>query len=253
MFNIQSQMGPFAIIPRWVRHRLAGNKWALVLYCVLADYVDRDTGEWKMSRKALADEMGCGLSTLRDAQTACIEAGCIVVEPTTTPDGDQGWNRYRVIQVAPPAEAGDSAAGGLSPEQQGSAVSAPTLPITPLNNPSQEPTAAQAPAEQGPTINQRAQIIQRGYFEWVKAQTGHHPALGAMAVIGVVRKLLERGRADADIKRALVALHNAGQSIAVQPLEAEMDGRRRRPPARRDTDADLAALRFDEHGNLVDQ
>lgn len=142
--TITSDIGPFAIVPRWVIRALAGKKWGLTLYCVLADHADRESSSWKIGRKALAAEMGCGLSTLQEAQAECVEAGCIRITPTSTPDGDQGWNSYHVVQIAPDPDRDSE--GGRLPEQHPSTAMAVTLPRTPYKNPVQEPLSRELEA-----------------------------------------------------------------------------------------------------------
>lgn len=99
--QLSTQVGPFAMVPRWVIVALRGQPWSLSLYSILADHADRESDEWRIGRKALADEMGCGLSTFQAALAVLVEQGCVEVIPTANAQGDQGWNRYRVMQLAP--------------------------------------------------------------------------------------------------------------------------------------------------------
>lgn len=117
--TVTSDTGPFALVPRWVIRRLSGEPWALMLYSVLADHADYESGEWQAARKQLADEMGCGLTTFKTALAKLIQAGAVRVTAERTAHGDQGWNRYVVCRLDPTG-VGREGEGGRSAERPGS-------------------------------------------------------------------------------------------------------------------------------------
>ena len=101
--TVRSDIGPFAIVPRWVREECRGHSWPLVLYAVLADRADRSNGNgWTCSRRSLADDMGTSVSTFARALVVLVEIGAIEVDHQIIPGTKEfGWSRYYVITSYP--------------------------------------------------------------------------------------------------------------------------------------------------------
>lgn len=105
-----AQMGPFAIVPRWVLRSTLSDS-AVRLYAALADRADRETDVATFSRKTLAADVG-----LKDVGTISrrlkeLEAfGAIRIEYVSDAAGQQ-VSRYTVIQVDP---RGENASGGVA-------------------------------------------------------------------------------------------------------------------------------------------
>ena len=103
--SIHSDIGPFGIVPRWVRLVTAGSPWALMLYATLADKADRSEdgdGGWTCSRQSLAEEMGTSIRTMARAQAVLVEEGALEVENCYVPGTQElGWSRYFVKAATP--------------------------------------------------------------------------------------------------------------------------------------------------------
>lgn len=91
-----SDIGPYAIVPKWVADALLGNPGALALFLRLALMADRTTGEAWPSRAFLANALGCSVDTVdrhkRDLETI----GALTVTQRTGADGALTSNVYTV-------------------------------------------------------------------------------------------------------------------------------------------------------------
>lgn len=92
----RTDMGPYSIVPRWVREACKGKPVALVLYVVLADHADRNTDNgWTMGRQALAEELGVTDRTVDAAVKHLETIGAL--EVTRNKVGDRhAWSRYLI-------------------------------------------------------------------------------------------------------------------------------------------------------------
>lgn len=105
--------GRFVVLPAWV---LAApiSDGALRLYCVLADYANRDGRSWP-TRKALGERMGCSVDTVDRRVTELIDAHLLSKTARRTAAGDPTSNLW-ILRVRPPRK---SAKGGRTDAQTG--------------------------------------------------------------------------------------------------------------------------------------
>jgi len=95
----RSDTGPFAILPEWVLAAPISDR-AVRLYAWLSRYADNGTGECWPSRKRLADQLGCSLSSLDRAKDELVEVGALSVQIRHDAAG-QLSNLYTVIRSRP--------------------------------------------------------------------------------------------------------------------------------------------------------
>lgn len=100
MESSRTQMGPFAIVPRWLS-RSSVSDGALRLYVALADRADRDTDVARFSRAQLAEDMGGVNEKTVSRRVAELESlGAIAVTRSKGEHGNE-VNEYLVVQVRP--------------------------------------------------------------------------------------------------------------------------------------------------------
>lgn len=108
----RSDVGPFSIVPRWVRDACKGEPWPVMVYACLADHADRSEdgdGGWTIGRLQIAEEIGASESTVDRAVKHLIAIGAVEIERTRI--GRQwGWSRYFVRTVR--SVTGDGLTGG---------------------------------------------------------------------------------------------------------------------------------------------
>lgn len=129
MTTAVSDVGPYAIVPKWVADALIGNPAALALYHRLALMADRETGQAWPSRSYLAKMLGCSSDTIDRLKRQLQAVGAITVESRKGPDGAPTSNVYTVHfaqGVAAPVRLGSrmDAAGG---SRTGAALTRTTL------------------------------------------------------------------------------------------------------------------------------
>lgn len=100
MSGVRSDVGPWAMVPRWVRRAGLSDR-AVRLYAELADLADRDTGEAIVRRSVLCEYLGgCSLDSLDRAKAELIAAGALEVEERYR-NGDRIANGYVVMFANP--------------------------------------------------------------------------------------------------------------------------------------------------------
>ncbi|WP_162941560.1 helix-turn-helix domain-containing protein [Desertimonas flava] len=107
----------------------------------------------------------------------------------------------------------------------------------PSGEPSPEPmVAAEAASEEQPTANQVTKRVVDDYWEFVRKETGKVPVgITHVALQNVVRPFIEAGYGVAEVKRAMAAVRERGQTFTRQIVEQHLDGRASQPKANRTT------------------
>lgn len=99
-----TDVGPFSIVPRWVREGCRGKPMALALYCLLADKADRNSDNgWTISRTMLMRELGVSIASVDRCVSHLESIGALEVEHQRKESNPKewGWSRY-VIRMARP-------------------------------------------------------------------------------------------------------------------------------------------------------
>ena len=100
----------FAIIPEWVLY--AGiSAHAVKLYCVLARYADKDTGDCFPSRNTIAEKAGFSERTISKATAELVLIGALIVKRRFSDDGGYMSNLYTVITAKPLSHASTTPSG----------------------------------------------------------------------------------------------------------------------------------------------
>ena len=90
----------FAIIPEWVLYS-GVSPHAIKLYCVLARYADKDTGNCFPSRSTIADKADFSERTISKATAELVLIGALMVKRRFSEDGGYMSNLYTVITAKP--------------------------------------------------------------------------------------------------------------------------------------------------------
>jgi len=97
--RIDSDTGPFAIIPEWVIDLPISDR-GVRLYALLARYADNDGFSWP-SRKTLAQRLGKSVDVLDRAVKELQEYGALYVTPRYDEAGDRTSNGYTLVRARP--------------------------------------------------------------------------------------------------------------------------------------------------------
>lgn len=121
----RSDTGPFSILPEWVLSAPVSDR-AVRLYAWLSRYADNQSGECWPSRKRLADQLGCSLSSLDRAKDELVSVGALTVTVRVGEDGQKS-NLYTVrrIQGAVTGDATPLVTVGEDPLVTGAALTIP--------------------------------------------------------------------------------------------------------------------------------
>lgn len=98
---MNTDIGPFAIVPRWVRLECKGQPWPLALYSLLADKADRREGGdagWTIGREEIAEELGTSVSTV-DRAVGHLEAIGALEVVRNRKGKEWTWSRYLIRVV----------------------------------------------------------------------------------------------------------------------------------------------------------
>lgn len=208
----------FAMVPEWV-DEVVTDGTALRVYVRLARKYANTARECHPSQKSLADELGIGVTTVETALRKLREAGAVVVRRTDRGDGKFGRNEYW-LPLDQPSQTGagtdqaervdqpSQSEAGPAPESGGS-ITRPTRATkqkTPdaaapeqevLDLPLPAAPVEEAKEEKPPTLNQRATRAAQWYYRQL-GNMGNVPAF-----IKIIKKAMEHGHADAQIRIAL--------------------------------------------------
>lgn len=117
MMTMTSDVGPYAILPRWLMRNPLVGPYELAVYAVLADHADRDRNSSFPSHATIAEIAGCSSRKVRESLTVLAEIGAVNWDRNKRSDGGFTSNTY-TIRISDPAahSAGGSApgAGGVS-------------------------------------------------------------------------------------------------------------------------------------------
>lgn len=99
--TVVSDVGQFAIIPTWLLMSGVSDRAVRLFACLAGKYANFKTQEAFPSRKALATDLGCSLSSADRAIDELAAVGALVVEQRQASNGDFISNIYR-IRIATP-------------------------------------------------------------------------------------------------------------------------------------------------------
>ena len=120
---IQSDTGPFAIIPEWVLDHADLPHGAVRLYGVLGRYAD-DQGRCWPSRLTLARRLGCSTGTVDRWAIALVDAEALHVERRKQDAGHNLTNLWTIFRTDPQHRGGGGAStrgGGRTDAGRGAA------------------------------------------------------------------------------------------------------------------------------------
>jgi helix-turn-helix protein len=148
---------PFSALPHELRKdpRLKGYQTAIVLAATLLEYA-RTKPYCYPSNARLADDMGCCISTIRNALTALRAAGWVRLElGSNQPNGRKIWLTWRCATVPPNGESRGTRDENLAPNPSlhkipllVPQVSDPIQPVGPPTQPAEPPTQPAEPPTQ---------------------------------------------------------------------------------------------------------
>jgi len=99
--TVQSDIGPWAMVPEWVAEALGKDLSPIILYLTLGFRADRATDSWRASRASLAEATGKSVDTIDRWTKTLTGIGALTVQANYTADGDRGWSTYIVHQARP--------------------------------------------------------------------------------------------------------------------------------------------------------
>lgn len=259
--SVKSDLGRFGIVTAAAMEAIIGHKQGtpavLAVYVALATHADRSEQEgWRCSVKNLAEQAGISERSVHKAKAVLIELGLLTVTETWVGPKERGWDSYLlhylpgVVQplqeVVQPVQVGGAESAVYSSDQETDQETDRAAPSRREDgNPSRRDAAAEGDGER--TVNQRANAIARGFYDWITEQTGHKPGSWTMPqMIRLLAPLLSAGRTDLDVKRALVQMHHDGVPYTRQSIERTLNGLS--PRRRRDKGPDVDTLQsvYDE-------
>lgn len=182
--------------------KLAPADWTcstMVIALAIADVVNDAHGNtFFMSVPNLARKARVSDRTAQDALRALEVAGWLeVVERHRNRPNVYAWTPG--VQILHPADPAPELEVEPQEELGADFVEAPGDP----------------PSEPGLTINQRAKVLLDAYWTFIRAETGRDPTATPVGALSVIRKLLEAGIADIEIKRGLARLYRVEGSTAI--------------------------------------
>lgn len=121
MSAMTSDVGPYAILPRWLMRNPLVGPYELAVYAVLADHADRDRNSSFPSHATIAEIAGCSSRKVRDSLAVLAEVGAVNWDHNKRSDGGFSSNTY-TIRISDPSA--HSAGGSASGADGGSAHSA---------------------------------------------------------------------------------------------------------------------------------
>lgn len=100
--GVQTDTGPFALVPLWVQEQLTGSAGAsaIVVYVALHRWTGRDRDCWP-SHQAIADATGFSVATVKRALGQLEHIGALIITPRFV-DGEgkeRTSNHYRIVTV----------------------------------------------------------------------------------------------------------------------------------------------------------
>ncbi len=98
---VVSDVGQFAIVPTWLLTSGVSDRAVRLFACLAAKHADFKTGKAVPSRRVLAADLGCSLSSADRAIDELTEVGALTVEQRQANNGDFISNIYR-IRIAKP-------------------------------------------------------------------------------------------------------------------------------------------------------
>ena len=96
-----SDVGQFAIVPTWLLASGVSDRAVRLFACLAGKYADFKTQEACPSRRALATDLGCSLSSADRAIDELIRVRALAVEQRQATNGDFISNIYK-IRIATP-------------------------------------------------------------------------------------------------------------------------------------------------------
>jgi hypothetical protein len=99
--TVVSDVGQFAIVPTWLLASGVSDRAVRLFACLAGKYADFKTQEACPSRRALATDLGCSLSSADRAIDELIRVRALAVEPRQATNGDFISNIYK-IRIATP-------------------------------------------------------------------------------------------------------------------------------------------------------
>lgn len=230
----------FGMVPEWV-DELVTDGTAMRVYVRLArKYANAKTRECHPSQKALADELGIGVTTVEGALRKLREVGAVVVRRSDRGDGKFGRNEYWLpldqpsqtevgrdlgkpgnqppnLEDGPASESGGSITRPTKATRQKTSAAAATGDQLPLI-PGIKPPVVDEPAEKEPTLNQRAVVLAQKHYE----------RLGKMgnvaAWVKIIRKALEHNYLDSQVDIALQFIADRNWSLTEERLANTLRG-----------------------------
>jgi DNA-binding transcriptional MocR family regulator len=119
--KLESQLPPFAMVPRWIIQHKGLTSGAVRVYACLADMANRDKHSAWPSHRTLAIKCNMSVSSVRRHLKELVYVGALVVKPRFKEDGiSQTSNIYTVIYT--PVEdkpKGATKNKGVSTSEQG--------------------------------------------------------------------------------------------------------------------------------------
>jgi hypothetical protein len=92
--RVESGVGPFAMIPKWVYVRV--SEGAVILYIVLWYHANNNTRIAYPSKELLAEEMHCSVSTVDRRIKELVDAKAITIRQKPAAHGGWPHNIYRL-------------------------------------------------------------------------------------------------------------------------------------------------------------
>ena len=231
---------------------------------VLAWLLDKPD-DWQADADTIASTHTEGRDAVRTALRELELAGYLVRRRFRNPE-TQRWACEHTVHEVP--QSGQSHSGFPAADNQRRVSSAGNPgDITKTDNEENTPEASDEARGDDPSSSSRTASgeskpkatetpehdIATRYYEWVKAETGHPPAIAFMGLRKLVRDALRSDFEPSAIKRGLAELNRRGITITRQTLWNEMTDRRAQPkqaPKPKTNEAwvdDLTELQRAEH------
>lgn len=250
----------FARLPEWMLFHPELSDGAVRVYGVL----DRMTGGAGCfpGVPTVAKRMHKSPDTVRRAIRELERVGAVTVTPRHTRKGRQTSNLYALAGDAPTGgiDAGVTVESGVaaappSPVSQGGAD---VPPSSLSDNASESATDVSNDKPSDRTPGQEAKRVLDDYWAMVERRTGRKPvAVKAPQFMKLTIPFLEAGVTPLDLKRALLAMFDGGETLTAQGIERAIQRvvgarpARRGPGGRVDVMDQLRAMQFDAEGNII--
>ena len=96
--KLESQLPPFAMVPRWIIQHTGLTSGAVRVYACLADMANRDKHSAWPSHRTLAIKSNMSVSSIRRHLKDLVKVGALIIEPRFKEDGiSQTSNIYTVV------------------------------------------------------------------------------------------------------------------------------------------------------------